>query len=226
MARNKKGSAYAIIIAIVIIFTVLLLIIKSIAKDSLKILGFSQEERTKWNPHKVELNKSESTIEKKNDVIRFHLLSKADRGHLASGFWKLKEPHFSLDSRVTFEVRMTKAINDIKFERCAVACAIRSPKYPEQVKYVELDYWRGQNTDKEEIISGFEYPIDQLPLGTWTHFNKKFKPYIEKSWDITEGYIESIYIVMEVDHSESTLELEFRKFAIHESIPKEIKVNA
>jgi len=203
-----------------------LLAIKSIAKDSLKILGFTQEERTKWNPHKVELNKSDSTIEKKNDLIRFHLLSKADRGHLASGFWRLKEPHFNLDSRIAFEVRMTKAINDIKFERCAIACAIRSPKYPGQVKYVELDYWRGQNTDKKEIIAGFEYPIDQLPLGVWTGFNKKFRPYIEKSHDITEGFIESIYIVMEVDNSESELELEFRNFVVHETIPKEIKVSA
>jgi hypothetical protein len=182
----------------------------------LNTLGSSEYISDYWNPHSYNLKNAEWSISFGDKVTMFLNNNASEFGHIACGSWWV--PNFLYAAKLPLKnvkalvVSVDLYLSDVSYNtdngllRMAVASAINNSG---AVEYTELDFWDSPAlftllySNSSKYYNGtdeYSYKINQIRVGQWIKIEIDFIPYIKESWgDLSQGYLESIYIVIESD---------------------------
>ena len=186
----------------------------------LNTLGSSEYISDYWNPHSYNLQNAEWSISFGDKVTMFLNNNASEFGHIACGSWW--NPNFLYEAKLPLKnvkalvVSVDLYLSNVNYNtdsgllRMAVAGAIDNLG---AVEYTELDFWDSPAlftllySDSNKYYNGtdeYSYKINQIQVGQWTKIEVDFIPYIKENWgDLSQGYLESIYVVIESDCREN-----------------------
>ena len=183
-------------------------------------LGSSEYISNYWKPHSYNLKNAEWSISFGDIVSMFLNNNAAEFGHIACGSWWapnfLHAAKLPLKNVKSLVVSVDLYLKDVSYNtengllRMAVASVISLSGVS---KYAELDFWDSPAlctllySNGSKYFNGsdeYSYKINQIQTGQWITLELDFIPYIKDSWgDLSQGYLESIYIVIESDCREN-----------------------